>query len=223
MTRRATAKGLNVALLGGPGAGKRTQAVRLADRFGLVRISASSSLRTEMQKPTALAELTRNYVEGGHLIPDELISAIVGHAINGLSPDQGIVLDDYPRTEAQALALERAFSLGGRTLNHAIELELRSVKALERIARRLHCSTCGYPVRQAHSKAAPVCCDRCGGTDFIRSLEDTRAKGRLRLVEHRARTAAISGFYAGLGLLRRIDGHGDIEAVHSSISKLLQH
>ena len=134
---------MNIILLGPPGAGKGTQAARLVDNLGMVQLSTGDMLRAAVKAGTPIGLKAKAVMEAGELVSDEIVSGIIGEALDALSPGTGVIFDGYPRTEAQAHALDTILSDRDRTLDHVIELEVNEDALVDRITGRFTCATCG--------------------------------------------------------------------------------
>ena len=133
---------MNIILLGPPGAGKGTQATRLVESRGMVQLSTGDMLRAAVKAETPVGLKAKAVMEAGELVSDEIVSGIIGEALDGLSADTGVIFDGYPRTEAQAHSLDAILSTRGRTLDHVVELDVNEDALVERITGRFTCATC---------------------------------------------------------------------------------
>ena len=134
---------MNIILLGPPGAGKGTQAAQLVESRGMVQLSTGDMLRAAVKAGTPVGLQAKAVMESGGLVSDEIVSGIIGEALDALSADKGVIFDGYPRTEAQAHSLDDILSARGRTLDHVIELEVDENALVERITGRFTCAACG--------------------------------------------------------------------------------
>lgn len=216
------ARGLNIILLGPPGAGKGTQAARLVAERGMVQLSTGDMLRAAVKAGTPVGLEAKAVMERGELVSDGIVSALIDEALAATPAETGVIFDGYPRTAAQAESLDRLLAKHGRRLDHVIELEVDEEALVDRITGRFTCATCGegYHDRAKPPRVAGVC-DRCGGTEFRRRPDDTAETVRTRMAEYRAKTAPILPIYAARGLVRGIDGMADMDGVAAAIGKLL--
>ena len=213
---------MNIILLGPPGAGKGTQASRLQDERGMVQLSTGDMLRAAVKDGTPVGLKAKAVMEEGELVSDEIVSGIIGEALDKLSADTGVIFDGYPRTAAQAGSLDEILAARGRKLDHVIELAVDEDALVERITGRFTCAKCGegYHDKFKQPKVAGTC-DQCGSTEFRRRPDDNEETVRTRMVEYRAKTAPILPIYEARGLLQRVDGMADIDDVTAAIKAIL--
>jgi adenylate kinase len=198
---------LNLILLGPPGAGKGTQAERLRADFGLVHISTGDMLRAQVAEGTDLGVRAKAYMDRGELVPDRVIVDMITDRIAQPDADNGFLLDGFPRTEAQAEALEHALADAGRTLTAAILIEVPDDEVVRRLAGRRVCVKDPghiYHVEFDPPKHEDVC-DQ-DGARLIQRDDDAEDTVRKRLQVYHKQTAPLIGYYEQRGLLRRFDG-----------------
>ncbi len=213
---------MNIILLGPPGAGKGTQAQRLVAGRGMVQLSTGDMLRAAVKAGTPIGLKAKAVMEAGELVSDEIVSGIIGEALDSLSAGTGVIFDGYPRTAPQAESLDALLAARGRKLDHVIELEVDEDALVDRITGRFTCAACGegYHDRYKQPKVAGVC-DKCGGTEFKRRPDDNEETVRTRMAEYRAKTAPILPIYQARGIVSRVDGMADIETVSAAVEGIL--
>lgn len=213
---------MNIILLGPPGAGKGTQASRLVEGRGMVQLSTGDMLRAAVKAETPVGLKAKAVMEKGGLVSDEIVSGIIGEALDALDPQTGVIFDGYPRTEAQARSLDDLLAVRGRTLDHVIELAVDEDALVERITGRFTCANCGEGYHDSFKQpAATGVCDKCGSTEFKRRADDNEETVRTRMAEYRAKTAPILPIYEARGLVSRIDGMADMDDVTGAITAIL--
>ena len=213
---------LNIILLGPPGAGKGTQASRLEDEHGMVQLSTGDMLRAAVKAGTPIGLQAKAVMDAGELVSDAIVSGLIGERLDALGPDVSVIFDGYPRTAAQADALDTILSDRGRKLDHVIELRVEEDALVDRITGRFSCAKCGagYHDRYKLPKVENVC-DVCGSTEFKRRPDDNEETVRTRMAEYRAKTAPILPYYEERGLVRRVDGMGTPDGVAAEIETIL--
>jgi len=215
---------MNIILLGPPGAGKGTQAQRLVARRAMVQLSTGDMLRAAVKAGTPVGLKAKAVMDAGELVSDEIVSGIIGEALDQLPPETGVIFDGYPRTAAQAESLDALLAERGRHLDHVVELEVDEDALVDRITGRFTCAGCGegYHDRYKQPSVEGVC-DRCGGTEFKRRPDDNEETVRTRMAEYRAKTAPILPIYEARGIVSRVDGMADIDDVSEAIETVLGH
>jgi adenylate kinase len=213
---------VNIILLGPPGAGKGTQAQRLVERHGMRQLSTGDMLRAAVKAATPVGLQAKAVMERGELVSDEIVSALIGEELDAMGQEVGAIFDGYPRTAAQAHALDTILGQRGRTLDHVIELAVDEDALVERITGRFTCAKCGkgYHDKFERPKVDGVC-DKCGSTEFKRRPDDNEETVRTRMAEYRAKTAPILPIYDERGIVARVDGMADMDQVTASIEQVI--
>ncbi|MEO5619983.1 MAG: adenylate kinase [Cypionkella sp.] len=208
-------------LLGPPGAGKGTQARMLEEDFGLIQLSTGDMLRAAVASGSAAGQQARAVMAAGGLVSDEIVLAILQDRMGQPDVAKGIILDGFPRTEAQAAALDRILAARGQRVTAAISLEVDDEAMVGRVAGRFTCA-CGEGYHDDFKRPAKAgVCDKCGGSDFKRRADDNAETVRERLKAYHAQTAPLIAYYAGKGVLERIDAMGEIAAVRRALAAIV--
>jgi|TARA_R110001606_G_scaffold167676_2_gene312102 adenylate kinase len=213
---------MDIILLGPPGAGKGTQASRLEDEHGMVQLSTGDMLRAAVKAGTEVGKKAKALMDAGELVPDEVVSGIIGDKLDELGPDQGVIFDGYPRTAAQAESLDEILAARNRTLSYVIELVVDEDALVERITGRYTCGNCGEGYHDKFKKpAVEGVCDVCGKSEFKRRPDDNEETVRTRMKEYRAKTQPILPIYEARGIVRKVDGMGSMTEVNDAIEAVL--
>jgi adenylate kinase len=207
-------------LLGPPGAGKGTQAAWLRERHGIPQLSTGDMLRDAVAEGTEVGKKAKSGMEAGNLVSDDIINAIVEERIDREDCANGFILDGYPRTVAQAEALEAMLHKRGLSLDAVVTLEVDEDELILRIAGRLSCADCGAGYHERFQPpATPGVCDECGGRQLIRRKDDNPESVKTRLEAYRRQTAPLLPFYEARGLVRKVDGMRPVEEVRDAIER----
>ena len=213
---------MNIILLGPPGAGKGTQASRLVEDRGMVQLSTGDMLRAAVKAQTPVGLKAKAVMEAGELVSDEIVSGIIGEALDGLATGTGVIFDGYPRTQAQAHSLDSILADRSRTLAHVIELDVDEDALVERITGRFTCASCGEGYHDSFKQPKVENeCDKCHGHEFKRRPDDNEETVRTRMAEYRAKTAPILPIYEARGIVSRVDGMADMDDVTAAIAAIL--
>jgi adenylate kinase len=209
---------MNLILLGPPGAGKGTQAKELASRRGLVQLSTGEMLRAAAQAGTPIGRQARPIMERGDLVPDAIVIGIIAERIQQPDCRSGVIFDGFPRTLAQASALDEVLKEKQKKLDAVIELRVDDKKLVERIVGRFTCAKCGagYHDRFKRPKERGLC-DVCQSKDFVRREDDNADTVRDRLMVYYRDTSPLIGYYYCKGNLKTVDGMAPIDAVAEAI------
>lgn len=212
---------MHVILMGAQGAGKGTQAERVAPRFNLAHVSSGELFRTAIGRGTEMGLLVNGFLDRGELVPDELTIGVVTSRIAEIAEagvHVGALLDGFPRTRPQAVGLDKALSLRGSKITAVVEIHVPRAMLVRRLAGRWICPNCGATY---HAKfqppTVPGVCDRCGSL-LTQRADDTEEAIERRLDTYFRETEPLLNFYAEQGLLRRIDGDQRIDEVTEQIS-----
>ncbi len=213
---------MNLILLGPPGAGKGTQARRLMEAHGIPQLSTGDMLRAAVAAGTELGKMAKEVMDRGDLVSDEIIVGMIAERIGEPDCANGFILDGFPRSEAQAAALDAMLAESGLALDHVIEMKAVAAALVERIAGRYTCADCGagYHDRFQTPRVEGVC-DDCGGATFERRADDSEATVRSRLAVYHDQTSPLLPYYRAKGVLREIDGMAGIDDVTAQLDAVL--
>lgn len=213
---------MKIILLGAPGAGKGTQAKRLEERYQMVQLSTGDMLRAAVDSGNEVGRKAKEIMDAGQLVPDELVIRMIAQRIDEPDCAKGFLLDGFPRTTAQAEALDAMLAEKDLKLDAVIQIRVDEEALVERITGRFTCANCGagYHDRFQRPQSEGVC-DRCGSTDFVRRDDDNEETVRKRMEAYRAQTAPILPHYEAQGLLLGVDGMADIDEVTEQLYKVL--
>ena len=213
---------MNIILLGPPGAGKGTQAQRLQQERGLVQLSTGDMLRAAVASGSELGMKAKGIMERGELVPDALMVGLIEDRIAQPDAAKGFILDGFPRTEAQAKALDQMLGKAGKKLDRVVEMKVDEKALTERIVGRFSCAKCGagYHDKFKRPKVDGVC-DVCGSKEFTRRKDDNAETMKTRMVAYRAQTEPLLPYYGARGVLRKVDGMAAMDAVYGQISAVL--
>jgi len=213
---------LFLVLLGGPGAGKGTQAERLAQTLGIPQVSTGDLFRENLKNETPLGLLARGYMERGELVPDEVTVGMVRERLKQPDCAHGAILDGFPRTVAQAEALEALLAELGSRLTVVPYIQVPEEVLLARLAGRWTCKVCGAMYHQLFNPPQQAgVCDRCGGELYQRA-DDTPQTQQRRIRVYLEQTAPLIDYYRRKGLLVEVDGQGEIDQVQARLLAIIQ-
>ena len=211
----------NLILLGAPGAGKGTQAQRLAVRFGIPQISTGDMLRAARREGTPLGKKAEGFMNAGQLVPDEVVIGLVEERLQLPDAKPGFILDGFPRTIAQAQALDGVLAKLGRDKLRVIDVQVPETTLIERLGGRLSCPKDGASY---HVKFTPpkqdMLCDNCK-TPLVQRADDRPEAIQQRLREYHDKTSPLVDYYKTAGVLRSIDGVGELEVVLDRLVRAL--
>ena len=211
-----------IILLGPPGAGKGTQAQRIESAQGLVQLSTGDMLRAAVTAGTEVGKKAKDFMDAGKLVTDEIVVGIIADRIEEDDCKQGFLLDGFPRTVAQAEALDNMLKQKALKLDAIVEMQVDDEALVDRITGRYTCADCnqGYHDENLKPKVDGVC-DNYGSTNFKRRADDNRETVSSRLEAYHAQTAPLLPYYEAQGLLKVVDGMADIDDVTAQISDVL--
>jgi adenylate kinase len=213
---------MRLVLLGPPGAGKGTQGLLLAERYGIPQISTGEILRDHVQRGTKLGVAARSYMDRGEYVPDDVVVSMVMDRLDDPDAEQGFILDGFPRTVAQAEALDRALLDANEPLTAVLKYSIGGDLAVRRLLGRMTCSNCG---RTYHAEFKPPAtegvCDVCGGT-LERRADDDELTVRRRLAVYRAQASPLEMFYVERDILYQVDADGTPDGVLERSVKILE-
>lgn len=208
-------------LLGPPGAGKGTQARMMEEEFGLVQLSTGDLLRAAVASGSEAGKAAKAVMEAGDLVSDDIVVAILRDRLAAPDCAKGVILDGFPRTTAQAEALDTMLAATGQQIDAAILLEVDDVKMVVRIAGRFTCGACGEGYHDDFKKPKVAdTCDACGAQQMTRRADDNAKTVMSRLDAYHEQTAPLIAYYDDKAVLRRVDAMGEIAAIKNAIGAL---
>lgn len=212
---------MRLVLMGPPGAGKGTQAEALVERLGISHISTGDIFRQAIKDGTALGRKAKDYMDAGQLVPDEVTVGIVRERLAQPDCQKGFLLDGFPRTVAQAEALDGILAGQGKPLDAVLDIRVPREKLVARLTGRRVCRNCGATFHLLYNPSSRgESCERCGGELYQRG-DDTEATVASRLDVYESQTAPLVDYYAGKGLLKVVDGDQPIAKVLADIGRAL--
>ena len=212
---------MKIIMLGAPGAGKGTQAKRIAEKYTIPHISTGDIFRANIKNGTELGKKAKEYMDQGALVPDELTCDLVMDRIQQDDCKNGFVLDGFPRTIPQAEALDEALNKIGQKMDYAIDVDVPDENIVNRMGGRRACLSCGatYHVEFNPTKAEGIC-DACGAQTVLRD-DDKPETVQKRLTVYHEQTQPLIDYYSKKGILKEVDGTMDMEAVFQAIIDIL--
>lgn len=205
---------MKLMFVGPPGAGKGTQAARIAVRYGIPHISTGDMLREEVKNETPLGKEAKKYMDAGGYVPDEVIIAMVKERVSRPDAGKGFILDGFPRTDVQAQALEEFASLDA-----VLNIVVPDDKLIHRICGRRVCRNCGATYHESMLEDQKTC-PKCKGSLYIRD-DDKEETVKKRLSVYKDKTQPLIDYYAGKGILHDIVGSGGIDDITEAIAAVL--
>ncbi|MCL6621316.1 MAG: adenylate kinase [Syntrophobacterales bacterium] len=214
---------MNLILLGGPGAGKGTQAKKLIDKYQIPQISTGDILRAAVKEGTEMGRKAKEYMDAGKLVPDEVVIGIIRDRLAQPDCRKGFILDGFPRTVPQAEALDKVLAEMNSKIDHVISIDVDEEELVTRLTGRRTCKNpdCGqmYHIKFNPPKKEGVC-DKCGSELYQRD-DDNEATVRSRLATYNQATKPLIDYYQAKGLLRPIKGVGSIDDIFTQICGIL--
>lgn len=212
---------MRLVLFGPQGAGKGTQALKIAEKYAIPAISTGDIFRWAISGGTALGLKVREYVDEGELVPDALTVEVITERLDAPDCEGGFLLDGFPRTIDQAGALDRVLAELGAKLDGALVIEVPEEVSLRRLLGRRACSRCGRNYHVDLPPAVDWTCDTCGGQVVKRTDDVEEEKIRHRLELYHRQTEPLKAYYRERGLLREVEGQGTPEEVFDRVSAAL--
>ena len=213
---------MNVVFLGAPGAGKGTQAMRVAKKLGLAHVATGDLFRDAMARGTEQGRKAKAYIESGKLVPDEVTIQMVLDRLSAADCRDGVIFDGFPRNLNQAEALDKALNVQGKEIDSVVYIKVSEAVLLERLGGRWICRKCQTPYHAVYSPPKEAGrCDKCGGELYQRA-DDTAETVRNRLVVFAAETAPLVQYYTKARRLVEVDGEGAEDAVEVRIVETLR-
>ena len=213
---------MRLVFFGAPGVGKGTQAQRLAVQEKIPQVSTGEILRESVKQGTPLGLQAKGYMESGKLVPDEVVIGLAREKLARPECSRGYILDGFPRTVAQAEALDRMFQeTRSPGLDHVVSFDVPNAEIILRLSGRRSCPTCQTVYHIAHDPPKREGhCDKCGG-GLVQRVDDKPETVEARLKVFAQQTSPLVEYYQGRGLLRRVDSTGDINDVYRRLCKVL--
>ncbi|MBF0461104.1 MAG: adenylate kinase [Magnetococcales bacterium] len=212
---------MNLILMGPPGAGKGTQARRIAETYGVPQLSTGDMLRAAVKAGTEVGKKAKVAMDSGGLVTDDIVVGIIADRIGEADCAQGFILDGFPRTVAQAKSLDAMLAERGLKIDHVIDITADTEALVSRITGRSTCAKCGEGYHVEHKKpAAAGVCDKCGGTLTTRA-DDNEETVRNRLAVYHQQTAPVIDHYRHGGQFRAVDGMEQMDTVFTKLCAIL--
>ncbi|MFD1393541.1 adenylate kinase [Lacticaseibacillus jixianensis] len=214
---------MNLILMGLPGAGKGTQAERIEDAYPIAHISTGDMFREAMANGTAMGKQAKSYIDQGQLVPDSVVEGMVKERLQQKDTDQGFMLDGFPRTLAQAEALETITKELNKPLDAVINIDVKPEVLIDRLSGRYICKTCGATYHKLyHPTKVAGTCDRCGGHEFFQREDDKPETVKNRLKVNIEENTPLIDFYQKRDLLFTVNGDQDIDLVFADVQAVLK-
>lgn len=213
---------MNIILLGPPGSGKGTQAKEIIEKHQIPQISTGDLLREAVKNQTELGKKAKEYMDAGKLVPDEVVVGMVKERLQKDDCKNGFILDGFPRTVPQAESLDQTLADVGKKIDKVVSIEVPDSEVVERLSGRRTCENCGtmYHVKFNPPQQDGVC-DKCGGKLYQRD-DDNESTIKNRLQVYHDQTAPLKDYYSKKGLVKEIEGVGDISKIKEAVLKALE-
>jgi adenylate kinase len=209
---------MNLVLFGPPGAGKGTQAKRLEERYEIAQLSTGEMLRAAVAEQSDVGRAADALMKEGKLVPDALITSMIDTRLDRDDCRNGFILDGFPRTVAQAEALDGLLATKKLKLDQVLSIEVDDKAMIERIVGRFTCARCGEGYHESFKRPkVEGVCDVCGSTEFSRRSDDNAETVRQRLKAYHLETEPVLRYYENQGLVQTVDGMGSIDDVTSEL------
>ena len=213
---------MNIILLGPPGAGKGTQAKILERERSMVQLSTGDMLRAAVASGSEVGQQAKAVMEAGQLVSDEIVIGVVSERLDQPDVKNGAIFDGFPRTTAQAEALDNLLSGKSMAIDAVVEMQVNDEELVGRVSGRYTCAKCGEGYHDVNKRPAKDgVCDICGATEFKRRPDDNAETVRSRLAAYHDQTAPLIAYYRERGKLKTIDGMADIDEVTRQLREAL--
>ena len=213
---------MNIILMGLPGAGKGTQAEKIVATYGIPHISTGDMFRAAMQQQTELGLKAKSFMDKGELVPDEVTNGIVKERLQQADTEKGFLLDGFPRTQAQAVALDKIMQDLNRSIDAVINIEVNPEILMQRLTGRIICRNCGSTYHKTNNPPkVEGTCDRCGSHDFYQREDDKPETVENRIQINIEQSKPILNYYKAKGILRNVDGESGIDNLFQTIQSIM--
>ena len=213
---------MNIILMGLPGAGKGTQAEKIVATYGIPHISTGDMFRAAMQQQTELGLKAKSFMDKGELVPDEVTNGIVKERLQQADTEKGFLLDGFPRTQAQAEALDKIMQDLNRSIDAVINIEVNPEILMQRLTGRIICRNCGSTYHKTNNPPkVEGTCDRCGSHDFYQREDDKPETVGNRIQINIEQSKPILNYYKAKGILRNVDGESGIDNLFQTIQSIM--
>lgn len=213
---------MNIILMGLPGAGKGTQAEKIVATYGIPHISTGDMFRAAMQQQTELGLKAKSFMDKGELVPDEVTNGIVKERLQQADTEKGFLLDGFPRTQAQAEALDKIMQDLNRSIDAVINIEVNPEILMQRLTGRIICRNCGSTYHKTNNPPkVEGTCDRCGSHDFYQREDDKPETVENRIQINIEQSKPILNYYKAKGILRNVDGESGIDNLFQTIQSIM--